>query len=260
VRHPTVTDTAAIHPSATLADGATVDAFATIGSGCTLAEGVHVGSGARVLDGARVDHAATVGANAVVLAGVRIERCAVVEPGSVVTDAVPANAIVRGNPARIVGYVSGEQHATTSPLREVTAGESSVVRGVRTLPLTLTQDLRGSLMATEFAQLPFPPARLFTVFAVQGEHIRGSHAHRQCHQLLVCAAGTLSCVVDDGQAREEILLDHPGMGLYLPPMTWGTQYKYSKDAVLLVLASHPYDAADYIRDYDEFLSLAAGQA
>ena len=133
------------------------------------------------------------------------------------------------------------------------------MRGVATQPLTLTEDLRGSLMATEFSQLPFAPARLFTVFAVQGEHIRGSHAHRTCHQFLVCAAGTLSCVVDDGETREEILLDHPGVGLYLPPMIWGTQYKYSGDAVLLVLASHAYDAADYIRDYDEFLGLAARQ-
>jgi hypothetical protein len=130
---------------------------------------------------------------------------------------------------------------------------------VRTLPLTLSEDLRGSLMASEFSQLPFEPARLFTVFAVQSEHIRGSHAHRECHQFLVCAAGTLSVVVDDGEARQEILLDSPGIGLHLPPMTWATQYKYSADAVLLVLASHPYDEADYIRDYDEFLSLVRRQ-
>ena len=259
--HRNVSDASAIDPTATIADGSRIDAFATIGAGCIVADHVHIGSGARLLDGARVDHAAEIGPNAVVSPGVRIERHAVVEPGSVVADAVPANAIVRGNPARIVGYVGGEQQTPVpQELRQITARETSRVRGVQTRPLTLTEDLRGSLMATEFGELPFAPARLFTVFAVRGEHIRGSHAHRECHQFMVCAAGTLSCVVDDGDAREEILLDGPGIGLYLPPMIWGTQYKYSADAVLLVLASHPYDAADYIRDYDEFLGLVGAQA
>ena len=106
-----MSDASVIHPSATIAQGSRIDAFATIGSGCVLADDVHVGSGARLLDGARVDHAAEIGSNAVVMAGVRIERHAVVEPGSVVADGVPANAIVRGNPARIVGYVGGAQDA-----------------------------------------------------------------------------------------------------------------------------------------------------
>jgi dTDP-4-dehydrorhamnose 3,5-epimerase-like enzyme len=124
----------------------------------------------------------------------------------------------------------------------------------------LSNDLRGSLMAAEFRDLPFVPARIFAVFGVPGEHIRGSHAHRECSQFLVCVAGTISCVVDDGEAREELLLDDPGVGLYLPPMIWGTQYKYSTDAVLVVLASHAYDPADYVRDYDVFLSLARARA
>ena len=58
--------------------------------------------------------------------------------------------------------------------------------------------------------------------------------------------------MDDGRASEEIVLDAPNLGLYVPPMIWATQYKYSPDALLLVLASHPYDPADYIRDYDDF--------
>ena len=53
---------------------------------------------------------------------------------------------------------------------------------------------------------------------------------------------------------EEIALDGPNLGLYLPPMVWAVQYKYSSDALLLVFASEHYDPADYIRDYDEFLA------
>jgi hypothetical protein len=60
--------------------------------------------------------------------------------------------------------------------------------------------------------------------------------------------------VDDLNERYEVQLDSPDMGVYLPPMTWGIQYKYSSDAVLLVFASHHYEAADYIRDYDEFVA------
>jgi len=42
-------------------------------------------------------------------------------------------------------------------------------------------------------------------------------------------------------------------------MVWAIQYKYSRDAVLLVLASHPYDAADYVRDYDAFIAALGGR-
>ena len=70
----------------------------------------------------------------------------------------------------------------------------------------------------------------------------------------MCLRGSLSVVVDDGRASEEIALDGPSVGLYLPPMIWAVQYRYSADALLLVFASDPYDANDYIRDYDEFLS------
>jgi hypothetical protein len=61
--------------------------------------------------------------------------------------------------------------------------------------------------------------------------------------------------VDDGRDRAEVKLDAPTMGIHIPPMIWSTQYRYTSDAVLLVLASEPYDAADYIRDYDAFLAL-----
>jgi hypothetical protein len=52
---------------------------------------------------------------------------------------------------------------------------------------------------------------------------------------------------------QEFILDKPQIGLYLPPLTWGIQYRYSQDAVLLVFASDYYDADDYIRDYTDFV-------
>ena len=42
-------------------------------------------------------------------------------------------------------------------------------------------------------------------------------------------------------------------------MVWGTQFRYSADAILLVFASEYYDANDYIRTYAEFRSLVLAE-
>jgi len=84
---------------------------------------------------------------------------------------------------------------------------------------------------------------------------RGEHAHHQCHQFLIAARGRISVIADDGSEREEFILDRPNLGLYLPPLVWGIQYKYSPDACLLVFASDHYDSNDYIRDYSEFIKI-----
>jgi len=112
----------------------------------------------------------------------------------------------------------------------------------------------GVLIASE--QLPFAAKRMFTVQGVPAGEFRGWHAHRACEQLLVCLSGSVIALVDDGATQQEVLLDDPTTALYMPPMTWGRQRDYSSDAVLLVLASHDYDRADYIEDRDEFLALA----
>ncbi|WP_255411798.1 FdtA/QdtA family cupin domain-containing protein [Cryobacterium sp. Y11] len=131
----------------------------------------------------------------------------------------------------------------------------SVVPALRSslVPLRKATDMRGSLVVAEFTDdLPFTPQRFFTVFDVPSRDVRGEHAHRQCEQFLVCLKGSVKAIVDDGLTREEFLLDSPSFGLYMPAMTWGTQYAYSPDAVLAVFASLPYDGTDYIRTYSEF--------
>ena len=103
-------------------------------------------------------------------------------------------------------------------------------------------------------QIPFLAKRYFTVFDVPGKSVRGEHAHRRCHQFLVCVRGSVALVVDDGKTSEAILLDRPAGGVYVPPMIWTVQYQYSPDAVMLVFASDYYDADDYIRDYEAFVA------
>jgi UDP-2-acetamido-3-amino-2,3-dideoxy-glucuronate N-acetyltransferase len=205
---------------------------------------------------------ASIGGNATLLAGVTIGTHAMVGAGSVVTKSVPPYAIVAGNPARIINYVGSERSAET-PLC-VTGDASTIVpgvinskvKGVTIHNLSFVSDIRGNLSVGEFEHdLPFIPKRYFLVFDVPSAKIRGQHSHRTCKQFLICAKGSCSVMVDDGKIRQEYLLDRPNLGIYIPPMVWGVQYKYSPDAVLIVFASEYYDNADYIRDYDEFQKL-----
>lgn len=112
---------------------------------------------------------------------------------------------------------------------------------------------RGQLIFGELGNpIPFEVRRMFMIRGVPDENIRGEHAHRALHQLLICTTGSVEASVDDGRVRKRVLLNTPRVALHMPPGTWGIQQRYSRDANLLVLASHEYDAADYIRDYAEF--------
>lgn len=200
-----------------------------------------------------VQEGASIGGGAVLLPGITVGRGAMVGAGAVVTKDVPANAVVVGNPARIVGYVDDVSEAQAPPAA-AQAGSTLSEPG-RLVPITVATDLRGSLAAIEFASLPFLPQRMFTIFDVPSTDVRGQHAHHRCHQLLIALRGSVSCLVDDGVRRTSHHLSTPNEALYMPPLTWGSQFNYSADAVLAVLASHPYDADDYIRSYDDFLGI-----
>jgi UDP-2-acetamido-3-amino-2,3-dideoxy-glucuronate N-acetyltransferase len=204
---------------------------------------------------------ASIGANATILPGLEIGTGAMVGAGAVVTCAVPANAIVVGNPAQIVGYVqTAEARVGGEALLPETSAESVIELGVggATLHnLPLVRDMRGDLSAGEFERnIPFRPKRYFLVFNVPSREVRGEHAHRTCHQFLVCVRGSCSVLLDDGRDRRQVTLDRPNLGVFMPAMVWGTQFHYSADAILLVFASEHYDPDDYIRTYSKFRSLA----
>lgn len=203
-----------------------------------------------------VEAGASIGTGATILPGITIGSHAMVVSGAVVTRSVPPNAIVDGNPAKIVGYVDApsSQAADVHPSKPETGVTATRVKGVALHRMPHVPDIRGSLTVGEFERsIPFPAKRYFMVFDVPSMETRGEHAHRACHQFLICVRGSCAVVADDGTNRQEFLLDRPDVGVHLPPMTWGIQYKYSSDAVLLVFASHYYDAEDYIRNYGDFL-------
>jgi UDP-2-acetamido-3-amino-2,3-dideoxy-glucuronate N-acetyltransferase len=133
-----------------------------------------------------------------------------------------------------------------------------IVAGVELFALTTIVGDNGTLIVGQLgAGLPFSAKRIFTLFDIPDGEARGTHAHRECQQLLICMRGNVTAIVDDGEHRQELVLDDPAVALYMPALTWGTQYNYSADALLVVLASDQYDADDYIHEYEEFLSLRA---
>jgi carbonic anhydrase/acetyltransferase-like protein (isoleucine patch superfamily) len=262
-----------IHPAAN------VSSEARIGHQCSIAPGVYIPRGVvlgdRVVVGANstfvdrmldssppatlVGDRVIIGAGAVIYPGIILHAGAYILPGAVVTRNVPHDAIVEGNPATIVGYINTGRSSPRAPLIEKPNQrgiEALPVGGVALYRFPIIPDLRGNLTVGEFEkEIPFSPKRYFMVYGVPSREIRGEHAHRACHQFLLCIHGSCAVVADDGRQRVEVILDAPNVGLYLPPMTWGIQYKYSADAILLVFASHLYDPADYIRSYDEFVNL-----
>lgn len=257
-------------------DRVTLEHGALVASGVTLEDGVHVGPNATLSHSpcnadnpspragrTLVRRGASVGANATVWPGVTIGANAKVSAGAVVTRDVPANAIVTGNPARIAGYV--DTHAR--PLVEVSAPRQGSptsalrVRGASLIELPLIRDLRGALVFGEVGQqLPFEIKRVFSIFDVPSADVRGEHAHRTLHEVLICMRGSFVAALDNGVEQDVIRLDTPTVGLHIPPMVWATQYRYSADAILLVLASDVYRPEDYIRDYDDFRALVAAHA
>jgi hypothetical protein len=120
--------------------------------------------------------------------------------------------------------------------------------------LPKVKDDRGNLTFVENSKhLPFDVNRVFYLYDIPGGENRGAHAHYSCHQFLVAVCGSFEVILFDGSIMRQVQLNRPYMGLHIPPGVWAEEVNFSSGAVCLVLASHSYDAIDYIRDKDEFI-------
>lgn len=102
-------------------------------------------------------------------------------------------------------------------------------------------------------KIPFAVKRIYYLYDVPGGAERGGHGHKGLHQLIVAASGCFDVVLDDGKNKKVVELNRSYYGLYVVPGIWREIINFSSGAICLVLASEKYDAADYIRDYDEYL-------
>ncbi len=121
------------------------------------------------------------------------------------------------------------------------------------------QDITGRIVVLDCAaQLPFAVKRVYWIHGMAQDERRGGHAHRALTQAVVAVTGRISFELDDGVHRTTHLLQRPNEYLIVPPGNWRDFTALEPGATLLVLASAPYDEADYIRDYDDFLKFRSG--
>jgi dTDP-4-dehydrorhamnose 3,5-epimerase-like enzyme len=107
------------------------------------------------------------------------------------------------------------------------------------------------------SHVPFDIRRVYYLYDVPGGAIRGGHAHKDLHQLIVAMSGSFDIVIDDGNEKRRFHLNRSYQGLYICPMIWRELDNFSSGSVCMVLASNLYDEDDYYRDYDSFMKARA---
>ena len=126
----------------------------------------------------------------------------------------------------------------------------------RLIELPKIVDRRGNLTFVEGnRQVPFRIERIYFIYDVPAGESRAGHAHRALAQVLIATSGSFDVILDNARERRRFSLNRPYLGLYLPRMIWREIDNFSSGAVCLSLASLPYDEADYIRDYTEFVRI-----
>lgn len=133
-------------------------------------------------------------------------------------------------------------------------------REVRMLEFPQNGDERGHLVIVEGGiDIPFDIKRIFYIYGSDLDVVRGQHANKETEFILINVSGQSKVRVRDGKGNEAVFsLNRPHTGIYLPRMVWKDMYDFSKDSVLLCLASEHYNAEEYIRDYDKFKDMVNG--
>ena len=119
-------------------------------------------------------------------------------------------------------------------------------------------DPRGNLAVIEGATLPYDIKRVYYLFDVPSDAYRGGHSHKDQQEFLIAVSGSFEVVLDNGTSKKRVMLNKPNKGLLIPTGIWRELENFSSGAVCVVLASDTYLESDYVRDYDEFLSLKRG--
>ncbi len=166
------------------------------------------------------------------------------------------------------GFIAQNIHLDTSGKEELTMSLSEEgarvmhnMNKVQMLEFPQRGDERGHLVIVEgMMDVPFEIKRAFYIYGSDADVVRGQHANRESEFVLINVAGTSKVRVKDGEGNEAIYcLNRPHTGIYLPTMVWKDMYDFSKDSVLLVLASTHYDPNEYIRNYDDFVKEIQGK-
>ena len=130
----------------------------------------------------------------------------------------------------------------------------SCIYNCNVLTLPKVHNRAGNITALNNSiDLPFDIARVYYLYDIPGGEVRGGHAHKELHQLIVAVSGSFDITLDDGKDKKTVSLNRPYHGLHVVPGIWRELSNFSSGAACLVLASHQYDEPDYIRDYSQFI-------
>ena len=132
-----------------------------------------------------------------------------------------------------------------------------MISNAKLITLPKISDPRGNLSFIEGNKhIPFEIKRVFYIYDVPTAVSRGAHAHKECHQFVICLSGGLDVHLDDGHGNKHVIhLNKPWEGLHIPPYLWASEENFDSGTVYLVLTSLEYDPQDYLRDYDNFLKI-----
>ncbi|WOI10101.1 FdtA/QdtA family cupin domain-containing protein [Thalassospira lucentensis] len=106
--------------------------------------------------------------------------------------------------------------------------------------------------------VPFDIQRVYYLYDVPGGAIRGGHAHKNLHQMIIAMSGSFDITLDDGRNKKKFHLNRSYSGLYICPMIWRELDNFSSGSVCMVLASSIYREEDYHRNYSEFMRALEG--
>jgi hypothetical protein len=133
--------------------------------------------------------------------------------------------------------------------------KGSSVHDCKIIELEQVHNRTGNLTVVKnLSSIPFSTRRIYYLYDVPSNAERGGHGHKELHQLIVAASGSFTITLNDGNSTVFHLLNNPNKGLLIVPGIWRELSDFSSGSVCLVLASMNYSAADYIRDYQEFLN------
>ena len=130
----------------------------------------------------------------------------------------------------------------------------TTIQDIELIKIPVIEDLNGNLAFVQNGILPFEFKRVYYLFDVPSSAFRGGHSHINQHEVLIALSGSFEVTVNDGSQKKSYLLNKPNVGLHLPKGIWRELENFSSGAICLVLASDIFEEADYIRDYETFLS------
>ena len=129
--------------------------------------------------------------------------------------------------------------------------DMSTIDNCKIISLPKINDPRGNLsFIEELGHFPFEIKRAYWVYDVPGGEIRGGHAFKEQHEMIIALSGSFDVVIDDGENRKVISLNRSYYALYIPSGIWREMENFSTNSLAMVLSSARFEEDDYVRDYE----------